>query len=76
MLVGRLMVILFYYFYLSLFCLFPPLVLLRSTFGSPHLFFFLSVPYRAPPCNVGFINVNIVKYLRRYFNIEIGTLFV
>ena len=63
---------------LPLFPVFPP-------FGCPMVppLGFLSLSFfsvlclsGAPPSNVGFINVNIVKYLRRYFNIETGTLFV
>ena len=70
------MLMMFYYFY-SLSCLSP----LWFTFGYPQVpsvfsFFSLS-PFRVPPSsNVGFINVNVEKYLQRYFNIETGTLFV
>ena len=55
-----------------------PLVILRFPQSFPLSFFSLSLsPFRgSPSSNVGFINVNVVKYLQRYFNIEIGTLFV
>lgn len=67
--------VVFYYLYLSIFSVFPP-------FGCPmvplSLFFFFCPPpfLGVPPNMVGFINVNIDKYLQRYFNIETGTLFV